>query len=127
MTSNGNSDDPRNLFLAELSTIERAIHFACRRGALRREDADEFASYVKLKLIDDDYAVIRKSERRSSFAAFISVVVQRLLLDYRIAEWGKWHASAQARRLGEPAITIEAMIVRDGRTLDEVFPALQRR
>jgi RNA polymerase sigma factor for flagellar operon FliA len=120
-------DHPEKLFLIELETIERAIRYACRRGSLRDDDAEDFASYVKLKLIEKDYAVIRKYERRSSFAAFISVVVQRMLLDYRIGQWGKWHASAEAKRIGEPAITIEAMLYRDGRTIDEMLPLLVRR
>jgi len=59
--------------------------------------------------------------------AFISVVVQRMLLDYRIANWGRWHASTNAQRLGDVGITIEAMIVRDGKTIDEALPALRRR
>jgi RNA polymerase sigma factor (sigma-70 family) len=118
---------PEELFLEELETIERAIRHACRRGSVRDEDAEDFASYVKLKLLEKDYAIIRRFERRASFAAFISVVVQRLLLDYRIGQWGKWHASAEAKRLGEPAITIEALLYRDGRTVDEVFPVLIRR
>lgn len=120
-------ESPEKLFLIELESIERAIRFACRRGSLRDDDADDFASYAKLKLIEKDYAVIRKYERRSSFAAFISVVVQRMLLDYRIGQWGKWHASAEAKRIGEPAITIEAMLYRDGRTIDEMLPMLMRR
>jgi len=120
-------ESPETLFLFQLETIERAIRFCCRRGSLRDDDAEDFASYVKLKLIEKDYAVIRKYERRSSFAAFISVVVQRLLLDYRIGQWGKWHASAEAKRIGEPAVTIEAMLYRDGRSINEVLPALIRR
>jgi RNA polymerase sigma factor (sigma-70 family) len=120
-------ESPEKLFLMQLETIERAIRYACRRGSLRDDDAEDFASYVKLKLIEKDYAVIRKYERRSTFAAFISVVVQRLMLDYRIGQWGKWHASAEAKRIGEPAITIEAILYRDGRTIDEMLPVLIRR
>jgi RNA polymerase sigma factor for flagellar operon FliA len=122
----GEAWDAERLFLHELAAIERTIQFACRRGGLR-DNADDFSSYVKLKLIENDYAVIRKHDRRSSFAAFISIVVQRLLLDYRVREWGKWHASAHARRLGEAAIAVEAMLHRDGRTIDEALPALLRR
>jgi RNA polymerase sigma factor for flagellar operon FliA len=120
-------ESPETLFLFQLATIERAIRYSCRRGSLHAEDAEDFSSYVKLKLIEKEYAVIRKYERRSSFAAFISVVVQRLLLDYRIGQWGKWHASAEAKRIGEPAVTIEAMLYRDGRSIDEMLPALIRR
>lgn len=129
MTTNESSEVAvaEELFLSELHTIERAIRFACHDGAVRDADAEDFASYVKLKLIEDDYAVIRKFERRGGFPSFISIVIQRLLLDYRIAQWGKWHSSAQARNLGEMAITLEAMLYRDGRTIEETLPFLQRR
>jgi RNA polymerase sigma factor (sigma-70 family) len=120
-------ENPEKLFLEQLDTIDRVIRFACSRGGFRDDEADDFASYVKLKFIENDYAVIRKYQQRASFAAFASVVVQRFLLDYRIAQWGKWHASAEAKRIGEPAITIEAMLYRDGRSMDEVFPTLVRR
>jgi RNA polymerase sigma factor for flagellar operon FliA len=119
--------NPEELFLQQLETIERAIQLTCWRGSLREEEAEDFASYVRLKLIEKDYAVLRKYQRRATFAAFISVVVRRMLLDYRIGLWGKWHASLEARRLGERAIAIEALLYRDGRTLSEVLPMLGRR
>jgi RNA polymerase sigma factor (sigma-70 family) len=115
------------MFLDHLDVVERAIRFVTRRALLRDQDAEDFSSFVMLKLIQKDYAVIESFDGRSSFGAFISVVVQRLFLDYRIAQWGKWHASAIAKRLGEPAITIEEMLYRDGRTLDEVVEILPRR
>ena len=132
VTTKGATDDPsradaEKLFLDQLETIERSIRFACRNRPLPNDDTDDFASYVKLKLLEDDYSIIRKHDRNSSFPAFISVVVQRLLLDYRIAQWGKWHASAVAKRLGEPALTIEAMLYRDDRSIEEIVPLVLRR
>jgi RNA polymerase sigma factor (sigma-70 family) len=118
---------PGEFFLRHLDVINHAIRVACRRASLRDGELDDFASHLRLKLIEGDYAVIRKYEQRSSFMAFISVVIQRALLDYRIAQWGKWHASTQARRLGDVGITIEAILVRDGKTIDEALPALLRR
>ncbi|HUR79580.1 MAG TPA: sigma-70 family RNA polymerase sigma factor [Thermoanaerobaculia bacterium] len=120
-------EDAKKLFLEQLEAIDHAIRFVCRRASLRDHDAEDFASTVKLKLIDHDYAVIRKHDGRSSFRGYIGVVVQRLLLDHRNAEWGKWHASAEAKRIGEPAITIEAMLHRDGHTIEEILPTLLRR
>lgn len=114
-------------FLDGLDTIERAIRSACNRARMSDDDREEFASWVRLRLIENDYAIVRKHDPQSSFGAYMAVVVHRLLLDYRIAQWGKWHASAEAKRYGEPAITIEAMLYRDGRTIDEVLPALRRR
>jgi RNA polymerase sigma factor for flagellar operon FliA len=103
----------------KLPVIERAVAFACRRYALRPEDAEEFASIVKLKLIENDYAILKAYEGRSSFATFISIVIQRTAIDFRIHEWGKWHASAEAKRLGPLAVNVERLLHREGRTIDD--------
>jgi len=100
------------------------VAFACRRYRLDADDAEEFASVAKLRLVEDDYAVLRAYEWRSSFTTFIGVVVQRMALDYRIHAWGKWHASAEAKRLGALAVELEQILHRDGRTLDEALTIL---
>ncbi|MGH9662013.1 MAG: RNA polymerase sigma factor, partial [Bryobacteraceae bacterium] len=41
-------------------------------------------------------------------------VLQRSVLDYRTAKWGKWRPSAQARRQGPKAVALERLISRDG-------------
>jgi len=112
------------LLTSNLAVIERAVGFASRRYRLDPDDAEEFASVVKLKLVENDYAVLRAYEARSSFATYISIVVQRLALDYCIHVWGKWHASAEAKRLGALAIDLEQLIHRDGRTIDEALVIL---
>ncbi|HEY2324217.1 MAG TPA: sigma-70 family RNA polymerase sigma factor [Thermoanaerobaculia bacterium] len=112
------------LLTDNLAVIERAVAFACRRYALRPEDAEEFASVVKLKLIENDYAILEAYEGRSSFATFISIVVQRMAIDFRIHEWGKWHASAEAKRLGPLAVDIERLLHREGRTTEEAATIL---
>jgi len=115
------------LLTSNLAVIERAIAFATHRLRLERDDAEDFASIVKLRLVENDYAVLRAYEGRSSFATFISIVVQRMALDYRIHTWGKWHASAEAKRLGALAIDLEQLLRRDGRTLDEAVVLLAGR
>ncbi|HWW62040.1 MAG TPA: sigma-70 family RNA polymerase sigma factor [Thermoanaerobaculia bacterium] len=112
------------MLTTNLALIERAIAFACRRHRLDADDAEELASIVKLKLVDNDYAILRAYEERCGFATYISVVVQRIALDYRIHQWGKWHASADAKRLGALAVELEQLLVRDGRTLDEALTIL---
>ena len=117
--------DARALLEANLDLIERVIRFTARRQRLDESELEEFASIVKLKLIENEYAVIRKFQGRSHLATFITIVVQRMLLDYRIHHWGKWHASAEAKRLGELAIELEQLLHRDGRTIDEALPMLR--
>jgi RNA polymerase sigma factor (sigma-70 family) len=114
----------RDLLIANLDLVERVIAFTCRRQRLEDAEAEDFASTVKLKLIEDDYAIVRKFEHRSSFATFITVVVQRMLLDYRIQLWGKWHSSAEAKRLGDTAVELEKILLRDGRCVEEAFAIL---
>lgn len=99
--------------------------YACRRYGLTPDDAEEFAAIVNLKLVENDYAILNKFERRSSFATFISVVVQRMALDYRIHIWGKWRTSAEAKRLGPLALQLDRLLHRDHRTIDEAVVLLK--
>jgi RNA polymerase sigma factor (sigma-70 family) len=110
-----------------LALVERAVAFACRRYRLDTDDAEEFASVVKLRLVDDDYAILRAYEARCAFSTYISVVVQRMALDYRIHAWGKWHPSAEAKRLGDLAVELEKLLHRDKRSLDEAIAVLAGR
>lgn len=116
--------DPRELLTSNLALIERAVAFACRRYRFNPDDAEEFGAVVKLRLVENDYAVLRAYEERSSFRTFISIVVQRMALDYRIHEWGKFHSSAEAKRLGPLAVRLEQLLHRDGRTFDEAAAVL---
>jgi len=117
--------DARSLLETNLDLIDRVIRFTSRRQRLDESDAEDFSSVVKLRLIENDYAVIRAFRGGSKFATFIIIVVNRMLLDYRIHQWGKWHASAEAKRLGNLAVELEQLLHRDGRTIDEVLPLLR--
>ena len=116
--------NPSQLLTDNLPVIDRAVAFACRRYRFGFDDAEEFAAIVRLKLVENDYAILDAYEGRSSFATFISIVVQRMALDFRIHMWGKWHASAEAKRLGPLAIRLEELLLRDGRTLEEATAIL---
>lgn len=118
--------DADDLLVSNLAVVERIIAFVSRRYRLSTDEAEEFGSVVRLRLVEDDYAIVRKFEGRSSFSAYLSVVVQRLLLDHRIQLWGKWHPSAEARHSGELAIELEKLLRRDGRSFDDAVLILQK-
>ncbi len=111
--------DRRTPFELHHELIERVIAYVCARRRLRAEDAEEFASYARLELIDEDCAVLRRFEGRSSLQTFLGIVIQRLYLDYRIKQWGKWRPSAAARREGPNAVLLERLLTRDGLSLRE--------
>jgi RNA polymerase sigma factor (sigma-70 family) len=121
-----NVSEARQLYLRELPTIDGIVRTACRRRGAGMDEED-FASVVKLRLIENDYAVIRKFGGRSSFRTYLTIVVQRFLLDQRVREWGRWRPSAEARRLGSVAVSLERLLHRDGLTFDEACAVLARR
>src|SRR5690606_10258418 len=42
-----------------------------------------------------------------------------LFRDHRVKLWGKWRPSAEARRLGDVAVRLEAAVYRDGYSFEE--------
>ena len=113
------------LFLSELALLERVIAWVCGRRCLRGADAEDFASAVKLRFIENDYEILAKFEGRSSLKTFMTTVVNHLYLDYQVQRFGKWRPSAEARRLGHVALRLEALLYRDGLTFDEACGVLQ--
>lgn len=118
--------EPRALYVEHLDVINRISESLCRRNGLRDADAEDFASEVRLKLLQDDYAVLRKFRGTSSTTTFLTVVIGNLFRDHRIKEWGKWRPSAEARRRGEAAVLLEMAVYRDGRPFEEACTALQQ-
>lgn len=114
-----------SLFLSALPEIDRAVRFVARRNRLPPTDAEELAAEVRLALIDRDYQVLAKFEGRSSLRSYLLTVIQRLFLDRRRRQWGKWRPSARATRLGPVALRLEALLYRDGMTFDEACQLLQ--
>jgi hypothetical protein len=91
--------DAEEVFLTNLCLIDKAIGYVCHRNRAGRDEEEEFGSYVKFKLIESNYAIIRKFEGRSAFSTYMTTVIQRMFFQYRVQMWGKWRPSAHARRL----------------------------
>src|SRR5215470_20195503 len=96
----GSAMSREQLFLSELALIERVIAWVSARRCLWGADAEDFASTVKLRLIENDYEVLGRFEGRSSLKTYLTAVVTRMYLDYQVQRFGKWRPSAEARRLG---------------------------
>jgi RNA polymerase sigma factor (sigma-70 family) len=113
------------LFVSALTLIERVIGWVCVRRGLRGADAEDFASTVKLRLIENDYEVLGRFEGRSALKTYLTAVITRMYLDYQVQRFGKWRPSAEARRLGPLALRLEALLYRDRLTLEEARGVLQ--
>ena len=118
---------PEELFLANLDLIDRFARSTCRRFRLEPADADDFTSALKLRLIENDYAILRKFEGRSSLSTFLYIVVQRFSLDYRNREWGRWRPSAEAQRQGDIGVLFERCRNRDEMSNEDACNAVRQR
>lgn len=114
--------DFEELLRSNLPLVERVVRRVCLRANVVGADVEDFASTVKLALIEDDYAILRAHEGRSSLATYLTVVIQRLLADERNRTLGRWRASAEAQRLGATAVLLETLLRRDQRSMTEAIP-----
>jgi RNA polymerase sigma factor (sigma-70 family) len=112
-------------FLAQLPLIERITRWVGARRGLHGAEAEDFASVVKTRLIENDYQVLASFEGRSTLKTYLTTVINRVYLDFQVQRFGKWRPSARARRLGPVAVRLERLLHRDGLTLDEACGVLQ--
>jgi RNA polymerase sigma factor for flagellar operon FliA len=119
-------ENQQHPFLGHLPRIERIIGTLARLNRMSSDEAEDFASHVRLKLLEDDGAILRRFQGRSSLATYLTTVVTRLFLDYRREKWGRWRPSAVAKRLGREALLLERLLYRDGISFDEAAEMLRR-
>ena len=119
------SMQPQDLLEAHLPLVDTIIGRVCRRSRLIGAAAEDFASTVKLALIENDYALLRDAARRSSTPAYLTVVIQRMAVDEHFRVFGRWQPSAAARTMGNTGILAERLLVRDRRSLDEALSLLR--
>jgi RNA polymerase sigma factor (sigma-70 family) len=117
----------REQFTSHLPVIYQTIRYVTRRAGLSADERMDFESVVLLKLIEQDYAVFRAFRGQCSMQTYLTTVVRRCLLDFRVKEWGRWRASQAARRLGSAATALEQLIAREGFTAREAVTTLAQQ
>ena len=117
---------PEQLFLTNLALIERIAASICRRHSVFGDEAEDFDAWVKLKLVDNDYAVLRKVKGKSLLKTYLTTVVANLFRDHLIAKRGKWRSTKAARVLGQEAVQLEQLIYRDGLGVGQAVELLKR-
>lgn len=118
--------DIRSTLLDQLQLCEKVVSAVARRRCLSVDEQEDFASWAKLRLVEDGEAILRRFEGRSSLATYLTTVVVNLFRDYRIAKWGKYRPSSAAKRLGTVAVRLEMLLARDGLGFDEAAEMLRR-
>lgn len=116
---------PEQLFADALPAVDTVVRDLARRYHLSRDDQEEFKGAVLVRLLEDDYAILRKYEGRASLLTYLRIVITRFFLDQRVKAWGRWRPSAEAMRLGALAVDLERLLERQRLPLDEAIATLQ--
>lgn len=119
------SPDPVSILEEQLPSIDRILRGIRRRRGLGEEEGDEFRSFVYQRLLAKDCAILRKFRGGSSWPTYLTVVLQRLFLDFREHRWGKWRPPVQARRRGEAGVLLARLVRRDGFGVEEAVRILR--
>ena len=119
--SRQNCVEYQQLLIDHLDLIDQIVRATGRRRHLSIVEREDFASFVKLRFVEDDYAILRKFQGRSSLWTYLASVIERLSLDFCVERWGRWRPSAMADRLGPVAVVLERLVHRDGHTVEEAL------
>jgi RNA polymerase sigma factor (sigma-70 family) len=117
--------EPSAVVVAYQQWIEKVAEITCRRNSVWGEDARDFASLALMKVIENDYAVLRKFRGECDMKTYLASVVVRRFHEWTRERWGRWRHSAHAERLGQPAKDLEALVYRDGHPLHEAIEILR--
>lgn len=113
--------DYQRLLLDHLDLINQIVRTVGRRRHLSAAEREDFAGFVHLRLVEDNYAILRKFQNRSTLWTYLAAVIERMSLDFCSERWGRWRPSAMAERLGPVAVVLERLVSRDAHTIEEAL------
>jgi RNA polymerase sigma factor for flagellar operon FliA len=114
-------------FVNNLPVIDRAVASFGRRYGMSDDDVVDLSSHIKLRIVEDRYAVLAKFRGESSFATYLTVVVTMFAREHRVQQNGRWRPSAEATRRGPAAVTLENLTRRRGHSLAEAGAVMRSR
>lgn len=117
--------DLEAVFLAHLDWIDKVASIACSKYGVWGAEAEDFGGWVRMKLMEDGYAVLRNFRGGSEFKTYLASVVVHHFLTFNRTQRGRWRPSAAAERLGSPARELEMLVQRDRYTLEQAGEKLR--
>ncbi len=112
---------PSEIFIENVEQINNAIRSLCRRHGIFGSDQDDLVSVIRLRLVEDDYHVIRQFRQQSKLSTYLHTVISRLFIDCQRRSAGRWRPSVTAQSMGETATKLEELLHREHYTIDEAF------
>lgn len=120
------ADDCREFLSAHYPLILQVVRRIAQRRRLSHDEAEELRSVVHLKLVDRSYAVLGSFRGQSELSTYLLRVVDRICLDIRTAQFGRFRPSVEARKLGETAVRLERLLRRERMPFDQACEVLRQ-
>lgn len=120
-------DDPPDLLSEALEILEDLLARLARKKRLDPDEADDVSSEIRLKFVENDYAVLRSLKEPRALRSVLALFVMSRWRDHVVAELGRWRPSAAAERSGELAVELERLIHREGLSPHEAFEQVRTR
>lgn len=115
------------LYHQSLEVLPSILRALGRERRLSPEEVEDLRSDIEVKLLEDDYRVLRRWDSRSSLKVYLKIVVYNTWHDWLRGEKGKVRVSAAAKRLGPPAPLLEELLGRERLTLEEAYQLIKPR
>ena len=116
--------DPVQFITGSYQKVEAIIRAVCFRNRLKPDEAEDFSAEVKLRLVENDYRILRVFTGKSSIETYLTTVIANTVRDLLRERNGRWRPSEEARRQGEVAERIEELIYRFHYPFHEAFQIL---
>ena len=84
--------DLEAVFLAHLGWIDRVASIACAKNGVWGPEAEDFGGWVRMQLMEDDYAVLRNFRGGSELKTYLASVVVHHFLTFNRMRRGRWRS-----------------------------------
>jgi len=119
--------DCERLLVEHFDWARRAMRRQCLRYRMPREAADDFESWALLRLVENDYRILRLFRGESSLRTYLTVVIRTLHREFRADHWGRYRPSAVARHAGEAGLELDRLMRRDRFSANEAVMSVLSR
>lgn len=113
------------MLVGHLDVLGQITGIVCRRNALRGAEAEDFAAWVRLRLVENEYAILARFRGECALPTYLTTVVATLHRDYRVQRDGRWRPSAVALHAGPLAVRLERLVYRNRLPFEHAVAVLQ--